>query len=80
MLNASNWRWIQLDQWCSLGASASGAPITCAITSDGYGFANASTNSQRTACVGPWPLVSAAAEAAIAPSSSCCKNSRIAGR
>ncbi len=25
---ASNWRWIQLDQWCSRGASSSGAPIT----------------------------------------------------
>ncbi len=45
MLAASNCRWIQLDQWCSRGASSSGAPITVAITCDGYGLANASTNS-----------------------------------
>ena len=48
MLAASNCRWIQFDQWCNLGASATGAPITIAIVCDGYGLANASTNSQRT--------------------------------
>ena len=38
-LGASNWRWIQFDQSCSRGASSSGAPITVAIVSDGYGLA-----------------------------------------
>ena len=80
MLIASNWRWIQLDQWCSRGASASGAPITVAIAIDGYGLANASTNSQRITRAGPPPLPCAPAEAAIACSSSSSRNSRITGR
>ena len=33
--SASNCFWIQLDQWCSRGASVSGAPITVAMTSEG---------------------------------------------
>ena len=45
----SNWRWIRLDHSCSLGASSSGAPITVAIVSDGYGLAKSATNSQRPA-------------------------------
>ena len=46
-VGASNWRWIQFDQSCSRGASSSGAPITVAIVSDGYGLRTSSTNSQR---------------------------------
>ena len=48
-LGASNWRWIQFDQSCSRGASSSGAPMTVAIVSDGYGLAKSATNSQRPA-------------------------------
>ena len=90
MLITSNWRWIQFDQWCSRGASSRGAPITVAIASDGYGFANACTNSQRTrppsalaTLVSRAPFVSAAASAralASTSSSSPCNSSRITGR
>ena len=81
MLVASNCRWIQFDQWCSRGASSSGAPITVAIASDGYGFANASTNSHRTVpAPGVAPLDPAGGDAAIACASSCSRNSLITGR
>ncbi len=79
MLIASNCRWIQFDQWCSLGASFSGAPITVAIASDGYGFANASTNSQLNVPWSGWPLLGAA-EDAVTCASSCSRNPLIAGR
>ena len=53
----------------------SGAPITLAITCDGYGFANASTNSHLTV-----PVPSPGAVRAVARAHSSCKNPRIAGR